>query len=60
GKSNRLGSKLLHKVANIYQIGYQAKSDNHVINSNIIKSSSTNQCEYSYNKNYKYRVLRCG
>ncbi|MFM7978165.1 MAG: hypothetical protein ACKPKO_02520 [Candidatus Fonsibacter sp.] len=30
------------------------------IHSNIIKSSSTNQCEYSYNKNYKYRVLICG
>ncbi|MFM7984605.1 MAG: hypothetical protein ACKPKO_35295, partial [Candidatus Fonsibacter sp.] len=28
--------------------------------SNIFNSSSTNQCEYSYNKNYKYRVLRCG
>ncbi|MFM7978233.1 MAG: hypothetical protein ACKPKO_02865, partial [Candidatus Fonsibacter sp.] len=57
---NRLGSKLLHKVANIYQIGYQAKPDNHFIHPNMIDSSSSNQCEYSYNKNYKYRVLRCG
>ncbi|MFM7980572.1 MAG: hypothetical protein ACKPKO_14765, partial [Candidatus Fonsibacter sp.] len=48
------------QVANIYQIGYQAKPDNHFIHSNIVDSISTNQCEYSYNKNYKYRVLRCG
>ncbi|MFM7984009.1 MAG: hypothetical protein ACKPKO_32260, partial [Candidatus Fonsibacter sp.] len=50
-----LGSKLLHKVVNRYQIGYQAKPDNHFIHSNIIDSSSTNQYAYSYNKNFKYR-----
>ncbi|MFM7982025.1 MAG: hypothetical protein ACKPKO_22170 [Candidatus Fonsibacter sp.] len=37
------------KVANIYQIGGQAKPDNHFSHSNIIDSSSTNHCEFSYN-----------
>ncbi|MFM7989447.1 MAG: hypothetical protein ACKPKO_60045, partial [Candidatus Fonsibacter sp.] len=35
------------------------KPDNHFIHSNIIDYSSTNQCEYAYNKNYKYIILRC-
>ncbi|MFM7990480.1 MAG: hypothetical protein ACKPKO_65295, partial [Candidatus Fonsibacter sp.] len=34
--------------------------DNHFIHSNIIKSSSTNQCEYAYNKNYEYIELSDG
>ena len=48
------------KSQHIYQVGYQSKLDNHFIHSNIIDSSSTNQCEYSYKQKLKiYRVLRC-